>query len=158
MHTKSRWVTRVGPTLDLSTQTIYVVAGTALLEAPIHSSTGSPLDRVGRECPARFGMSLPCTHLDENGQPTCSVVPNVCMEGDFATISEDPWKVFHSALGGGTDGGIFHGRFQCGCARGQNMSALTELTENALYVSDTGVKMSYVGELGWGGSPNPIRG
>jgi hypothetical protein len=107
------------------------------------------------EYPARFGTSSKCAHIDENGKPTCSVEPSLCMEGDWVKFNNDPWREFHSALGGSTDGGIFRGRFQCGCARGNGMP---ELTENALYVSDTGVKMSYIGEIGWGETPIPIRG
>jgi hypothetical protein len=111
--------------------------------------------------PARFGRtatpSHPCSHIDEDGNATCSLEPSVCMEGDFHWVANDPWKFFHSALGGSTDGGMFHGRFQCGCARGDGIGT-PETTENALYVSLEGIKMSYISEVGWGETPDPVHG
>jgi hypothetical protein len=110
------------------------------------------------EYPPRFGESLPCSHIDENGKPMCSSqIPNVCMEGDWHRFSDDGWKDYHSALGGSTDGGMFHGRLQCGCARGENIT-WSETTENALYVSDSGIRLSYLGETGWGDWPDPLHG
>ena len=104
------------------------------------------------EYPPRFGHSLSCSHIDENGKPTCSTpLPNVCMEGDW-----HDWQAYHSALGGSTDGGIFNGRLQCGCARGKRSKG-PEMTENALYVSDSGIRLSYLAELGWGDWP-PLHG
>jgi hypothetical protein len=75
---------------------------------------------------------------------------------------EDPWKDFHSAIGGGTDGGIFNGRFECACARRTQYQ--DNITENFLYVSErerTGggrVTMSFVNEIGWNQDAAPIHG
>jgi hypothetical protein len=114
------------------------------------------------EYPARFGATSgpkqPCTHIDESGKPACSERPSVCMEGDFGMLTGDGWREFHSALGGSTDGGIFHGRLQCSCAKGNGIGA-NETTDNSFYVSDLGgVKISYISENGWGEDPGPIRG
>jgi hypothetical protein len=106
--------------------------------------------------PARFGMSKSCDHIDENGLPTCSKGPSVCMEGDWSSVGG--WKGFHQGLGGDMDGGVFHGRLQCGCAREAGPPQLDELTENALYESDNGVKISYIGEIGFGNLPSPVHG
>ena len=130
--------------------------------------------------PPRFGRpdrrEHPCKHIDELGHPTCSPweEPNVCMEGDWQDkwspfgmqleLRNDIWQFFHMSLGGGYDGGVFGGRFQCTCARreGQRMN-WTDPIENALYVSEEfegggRVKMSYIKEIGWGDHPAPVRG
>ena len=119
--------------------------------------------------PPRFSPSDNCTHMDDDGQPTCSPQgePNVCNEADWADAAqEDSWKDFHSAIGGGTDGGIFHGRMECSCARRYRDMNIS--TENYLYVSSEGkehvgggggrVIMSVVNEIGWDDDPNPIHG
>ena len=108
------------------------------------------------EYPPRFGISSTqqCSHINEQGIPTCSPddEPNVCMEGDWQS-----WQKFHSALGGSTDGSMFHGRMQCGCARREGGS-VSDLTDNALYVSDSGIRISFVCEVGKGDIPGPIHG
>ena len=107
------------------------------------------------EFPPRFGTSStqPCSHIKKQGIPTCSPddEPNVCMEGDWQS-----WQKFHSALGGSTNGSMFHGRLECGCARREGVDIHT--TENAQYISDSGTKISYVSEVGWGDMPGPIHG
>ena len=114
--------------------------------------------------PPRFGRSQTCTHMDEQGLPTCSAVdkPNVCMEGDW-TLGQDGWQDFQSSMGGGTDGGPFHGRYECPCSRRED-SPTDERVDNGLYVSAedeiTGarVKISYICETGFGAIPAPIQG
>ena len=114
--------------------------------------------------PPRFGRAQTCTHIDEQGIPTCSAVdkPNVCMEGDW-TLGNDGWQDFQGTLGGSTDGGPFHGRFECPCSRRVG-SRTDETIDNGLYVSaedevtGTRVKISYISEIGFGDLPAPIQG
>ena len=67
-----------------------------------------------KKWPMRFHARLqPCLdHIDENGNPTCSKKeePSVCNEVDWVDIGG--WKSYYQAMGGGTDGGVFHGRME----------------------------------------------
>ena len=124
--------------------------------------------------PPRFGIKPnhkpECTHVDEQGNFTCSPPgqPNVCVEGDFISITGDPWQDYHMALGGASDGGMFRGRMECSCVR-RNDDAFRNATlplENLMYVSKEmndrtaggRVEMSYISEIGWGDDPAPVRG
>ena len=115
--------------------------------------------------PPRFGKEKNCTHINEQGEATCSLTaePNVCMKNDW-----ENFQTYHRDLGGGIDGGTFNGRLQCSCARRENdpnTAPSSVHVENFLYVSDdVGVPeggkviLSFIFELGWGSDPNPVQG
>jgi hypothetical protein len=129
--------------------------------------------------PPRFGFHLKtgkCTHLDHDGQPTCSTPqnPNIIRELEFR---HGDWAGFHQAIGGGASsgsGGVFRGQMECNCARDKTKckQGLTCAVENFLYVHPGQKKkkgtstrteqlrtiMSYIFEFGFGTVPLPVKG
>lgn len=101
--------------------------------------------------PLRFNVQSPCNHVDEDGKETCSTrqEPNICAEGDWP----GGWPQYQQNLGGGTDGGYFHGRMESHSTRDAKYSG-----DNCQYVTvplddlelDSRTKLSFVAENGWG--------
>ena len=113
-----------------------------------------------KKYPMRFQAGLqPChDHIDENGNPTCSKEdePNVCVEPDWISIGG--WHGYYQAMGGGTDGDVFHGRMESRSYRSSNWPRVpavdhmqyTRSSED--YGAGNGrTKLSFVYELGRGG-------
>jgi len=121
-----------------------------------------------KKWPPRFGQEKPCHHVDENGAETCSQPddPNVCVEGNWKDDKgeERGWKPFFRNLGGGTDGGVFHGRMEVPSVRGwwKNPDEKLHSVENMQYVSSEEgggrTMLSFIGELGWVGLIEPTTG
>jgi hypothetical protein len=92
------------------------------------------------------------------------------MEGDWIEPDGDSWQTFLSTLGGSTGGGMFHGRFQCSCARRADPEKMngTMAVDNMIYASSSSssdelddsskVKLSYIGEIGFNDDRLPLRG
>ncbi|GFH53256.1 hypothetical protein CTEN210_09732 [Chaetoceros tenuissimus] len=99
-----------------------------------------------KKWPMRFQAKRnnPCLHIDEYSNETCSKAeePSVCAEGDWKG-----WPEFLQALGGGNDGGIYHGRMEAQYVRSPDVMA------NAMqYVAsevDGRIKATFVEEVGW---------
>jgi len=113
-----------------------------------------------KKWPPRFGVQIPCNHTNENGTPTCSKPedPSVCVEGDWIEGLNRGWDPLWQAIGGGTDGGIFHGRME---SRSVRLRPTWKSVENMKYVSskESGrTTLSFVTELGWGKWIVPITG
>eukprot|EP00569_Conticribra_weissflogii_P013244 CAMPEP_0171381856 /NCGR_PEP_ID=MMETSP0879-20121228/32823_1 /TAXON_ID=67004 /ORGANISM="Thalassiosira weissflogii, Strain CCMP1336" /LENGTH=470 /DNA_ID=CAMNT_0011893447 /DNA_START=89 /DNA_END=1498 /DNA_ORIENTATION=- len=102
--------------------------------------------------PKRFGASLktPCKFRDEHGEIACSLPgkPNVCMEGDWNIFGG--WPAFMQNLGGGTDGGIFHGRMESNSNRNcgtRNNGVDNVDVENMQYISPLPIERKGVTSL-----------
>jgi len=114
-----------------------------------------------KKYPPRFGVppqQSACQHLDENGNPACSAQgePNICMEGNWRTGStKDPWQWFMQSIGGP----LFDGHMESSAVR---RHGIIWPVENYLYSSSADpanrITLSFVEELGWINTPEPIHG
>lgn len=120
--------------------------------------------------PPRFNrIADPCPFKNEAGQDACSTShePNVCAEGDWP----GGWPAFQQSVGGGVDGGVFHGRLESHSTRtsckndGENMQYVTTAPSqesstpkavaaglapnNKMRWADS-TKLSFTMESGWG--------
>lgn len=91
-------------------------------------------------------QNSPCLHIDEYGNETCSKAeePNVCAEVDWKG-----WPEFIQALGGASDGSVYHGRMEAQYVRSPDVMANT-----LQYVAsevDGRIKATFLEELGWNG-------
>ena len=104
-----------------------------------------------KKWPMRFNAkqerhNSPCLHIDEYGNETCSKAeePNVCAEVDWKG-----WPEFIQALGGASDGSVYHGRMEAQYVRSPDVMANT-----LQYVAsevDGRIKATFLEELGWNG-------
>jgi hypothetical protein len=113
---------------------------------------GTPPPRFGRPAPGKK-----CTHIDEYGQEQCSTQdkPNMCLEREFGS-----WSNFHRYIGGHDDGGPFHGRAECSCARPGGGSNDTEFIHYASEIKDEEhgkVQLTHINEIGWYLEPEPLK-
>jgi hypothetical protein len=93
----------------------------------------------------------PCFQADEHNNTVCSKPnePNVCCEYDWESYDHGGWPGFMQSLGGGMNGGLFHGRMEAKSIRAKD-SIEAEGYQYVSSKSDGRVKLSFVGEFGWG--------
>jgi hypothetical protein len=104
--------------------------------------------------------------VDEYEQCSPQDRPNVCVADDFVSSPlRDSWSSFHHQLGGATDGGVYRGRMECDCIRGEldcHEDRRGCDVENFYYASepvqDKRTTISFFFESGWGDQPRPIKG
>ena len=91
----------------------------------------------------------PCYQFDEHNRTVCSEKsePNICCEYDWGS-GWSGWRKYMQNLGGGTDGGLFHGKMEAKAVR------LKQSIEEYQYVSsenDGRTTLTLIGEFGQNG-------
>lgn len=89
---------------------------------------------------------IKCSHIDENGNPTCSEPnnPSLLSENDWAHLyshaADKSWKEMHMSIGGKSS---FNGKMECQCARLQS-----DTSTEAMFYEGQSTKLTFISNIG----------